>query len=140
MINTLRNFALPLVAFVLAFFAMALGQRAFEILLPALSERYMLQINASTWFLFLLEAACFFVVGYVLPKWLQSRWAMAWLLWPLVTLYTLALIVQPEYYAYFQLQSPAFYLIQGPFFIAGSALVLGYFAKRYLVQAARHAV
>jgi hypothetical protein len=140
MINAMRIIGLPFAAFVVAILVMALGQLAFEVLFPVLSDQSMLTIGVSTWFVFLLEAACFFVVGYVVPNWLRSRWALAWLLWPLAALYTLALILQPELYVYFQPQSPVFYVIQGPFFIAGAALIVGYLAKSQLVQAGRHAL
>jgi hypothetical protein len=130
MITASRNLLVVLTAFVGAFLVSALGQGAFSAVFPNLSSRGVGNTDISTYVLLLLIAFVFFLFGFAVPRWLRGGMPLVWLLLPIVSAYTIAIIGQPYVYRCSPFAFAGCWVVQSPFVVGAVAVVMGYMHRR----------
>ena len=135
MLTLSRNLVVVSLAFVAALLMATLGQRALSYFLPAFTARPVGSTDIGTLGLLVSLAVAFLVVGLLVPRWLRTRRPLLWLLFPLVAVYVVAIVAQPEVYRCNPLNDSSVAscsVILSPFVVSIAALVVGYLFGRSL--------
>ena len=143
MITASRNLLVVLSTFVAAMLVAALGQGAFSYLFPAFSGRIVGSTDIATYALLVLLALVCWLIGFLVPRWLRSKWPLLWLLLPIISVYLTAILGQP--YAYRCNPLNTTYLVScwmtlSPFIVGVVAVVAGYLFRGWKSGPFAHAV
>ena len=125
MINACRNFLISTAALIAAFLFAACGQGALLYLAPSLSDRLVGSTNLATYSLIPLLAVASLLSGFFVPRWLRTALPFAWLLFPIVCLYLIAVIGQPYAYRCNPLVVVGCWLMLFPFVVSAAAVAVG---------------
>ena len=85
--QVVRNASTAIAALASALIVGAALQKAFSLLWPALATRVVGYASV---------AVCFFICGFIAPRWIRSRFPLAWLLLPIAVVYAAAIIRTPR--------------------------------------------
>ena len=94
--QVVRNALTAIAALASALIVGAALQKAFSLLWPALATRVVGVADAGTYVGYASVAVCFFICGFIAPRWIRSRFPLAWLLLPIAVVYAAAIIRTPR--------------------------------------------
>ena len=128
--QVVRNALTAIVALASALIIGAVLQRAFSLLWPALASRVVGVTDVGTDIGYTLVAVCFFVCGFIVPRWISSRFPLAWLQLPIVGVYAVAIIRAPRILDCLPRWWSECWLIHSLFIVPMVACACGYFALK----------
>ena len=94
--QVVRNALTAIAALAAALIVGAALQKAFSLLWPALATRVVGAADVGTYVGYASVAVCFFICGFIVPRWIRSRLPLAWLLLPIAVVYAAAIIRTPR--------------------------------------------
>ena len=94
--QVVRNALTAIAALAAAVIIGAALQRAFCLLWPALAARVVGVTDVGTYVGYASVAVSFFVCGFIVPRWIKSRFPLAWLQLPIAGVYAVAIIRTPR--------------------------------------------
>jgi len=94
--QVVRNALTAIAALALASIIAAALQRAFCLLWPALAARVVGVTDVGTYVGYASVAVSFFSCGFIVPRWIRSRFPLAWLQLPIAGVYAVAIIRTPR--------------------------------------------
>jgi hypothetical protein len=94
--QVVRNALTAIAALASALIVGATLQKAFSLLWPALATRVVGVADVGTYVGYASVAVCFFICGFIAPRWIRSRFPLAWLLLPIAVVYAAAIIRTPR--------------------------------------------
>jgi len=94
--QVVRNALTAIAALASALIVGATLQKAFSLLWPALATRVVGVADVGTDVGYASVAVCFFICGFIVPRWIRSRLPLAWLLLPIAVVYAAAIIRTPR--------------------------------------------
>jgi hypothetical protein len=103
-------------------------QKAFSLLWPALATRVVGVADVGTDVGYASVAVCFFICGFIVPRWIRSRLPLAWLLLPIAVVYAAAIIRTPRILECLPRWWSGCWLIHSLFIVPLVACASGYFA------------
>jgi hypothetical protein len=123
-----RNALTALAALAAALIVGAALQRAFSLLWPALATRVVGVTDVGTYVGYASVAASFFICGFIAPRWIRSRFPLAWLQLPIAGVYAAAIIHTPRILDCLPRWWSGCWLIHSLFIVPLVACACGYFA------------
>ena len=126
--QVVRNALTTLAALAAALIIGAAFARAFSLLWPALASRVVGATDVGTCIGYASLAVSFFVCGLVVPRWIRSRFALAWLELPIAGVYAVAIIRAPRILDCLPRWWSECWLIHSLFIVPLVACAGGYFA------------
>ena len=123
-----RNALTAIAALALALIIGAALQRAFSLLWPALATRVIGVTDVGTYVGYASVAVSFFVCGFIVPRWIISRFPLAWLQLPIAGVYAAAIIRTPRILDCLPRGWSGCWLIHSLFIVPLVACACGYFA------------
>jgi hypothetical protein len=123
-----RNALTAIAALASALIVGAALQKAFSLLLPALATRVVGVADLGTYVGYASVAVCFVVCGFIAPRWIRSRFPLAWLLLPIAVVYAAAIIRTPRILECLPRWWSGCWLIHSLFIVPLVACACGYFA------------
>ena len=94
--QVVRNALTAIAALASALIIGAAPQRAFSLVWPALAGRVVGVTDVGTYIGYASVAVSFFVCGFIVPRWIKSRFPLAWLQLPIAGVYAVAIIRTPR--------------------------------------------
>jgi len=94
--QVVRNALTAIAALAAALIIGAALQRAFSLVWPALASRVVGVTDVGTYIGYASVAVSFFVCGFIVPRWIKSRFPLAWLQLPIAGVYAVAIIRTPR--------------------------------------------
>ena len=126
--QVMRNALTAIAALALALIVGAALQKAFSLLWPALATRVVGVADVGTYVGYASVAVCFFICGFITPRWIRSRFPLAWLLLPIAVVYAAAIIRAPRILECLPRGWSGCWLIHSLFIVPLVACACGYFA------------
>ena len=126
--QVVRNALTAIAALAAAVIISAALQRAFSLLWPALATRVVGVTDVGTYVGYGLIAVSFFVCGFVAPRWMSSRFPLAWLQLPIAGVYAAAIFRAPRILDCLPRWWSGCWLIHSLFIVPLVACACGYFA------------
>ena len=123
-----RNALTAIAALASALIIGAALQRAFLLLWPALASRVVGVTDVGIYVGYASAALSFFVCGLIVPRWIRSRFPLAWLLLPIAGLYAVAIIRTPRILTCLPRWWSGCWLIHSLFIVPLVACACGYLA------------
>ena len=124
----MRNAVTAIAALAAALIIGAALQRAFSLLWPALAARVVGVTDVGTYVGYASVAVSFFTCGFIVPRWLRSRFPLAWLELPIAGVYAAAIIHTPRILDCLPRGWSGCWLIHSLFIVPLVACACGYFA------------
>ena len=94
--QVVRNALTAIAALASALIVGAALQRAFSLVWPGLASRVVGVTDVGTYIGYASVAVSFFSCGFIVPRWIRSRFPLAWLLLPIAVVYAAAIIRTPR--------------------------------------------
>src|SRR2546426_11204330 len=94
--QVVRNAFTAIAALTSALIVGAALQRAFLLLWPALASRVVGLTDVGIYAGYASAALSFFICGLIVPRWIRSRFPLAWLQLPIAGVYAVAIISTPR--------------------------------------------
>jgi hypothetical protein len=126
--QVLRNALTAIAALASALIIGVALHRAFSLLWPALATRVVGIADVGTYIGYASVAVSFFVCGFTVPRWIRSRFSLAWLQLPIAGVYAAAIIRTPRILDCFPRWWSGCWLIHSLFIVPLVACACGYFA------------
>jgi hypothetical protein len=126
--QVVRNALTAIAALALALIVGAALQKAFSLLWPALATRVVGVADVGTYVGYASVAVCFFICGFIAPRWIRSRFPLAWLLLPIAVVYVAAIMRTPRILECLPRGWSGCWLIHSLFIVPLVACACGYFA------------
>jgi len=126
--QVVRNALTAIAALASALIVGAALQKAFSLLWPALATRVVGAADVGTYVGYASVAVCFFICGFIVPRWIRSRLPLAWLLLPIAVVYAAAIIRTPRILECLPRWWSGCWLIHSLFIVPLVACACGYFA------------
>ena len=126
--QVVRNALTASAALALALIVGAALQKAFPLLWPALATRVVGVTDIGTYVGYASVAVSFFICGFIFPRWIRSRFPLAWLLLPIAGVYAAAIIRAPRILDCLPRWWSGCWLIHSLFIVPVVACACGYFA------------
>jgi hypothetical protein len=126
--QVVRNAVTAIAALAAALIIGAALQRAFSLLWPALAARVVGVTDVGTYVGYASVAVSFFTCGFIVPRWLRSRFPLAWLELPIAGVYAAAIIHTPRILDCLPRGWSGCWLIHSLFIVPLVACACGYFA------------
>jgi hypothetical protein len=126
--QVLRNALTAIAALASALIIGVALHRAFSVLWPALATRVVGVTDVGTYVGYASVAVSFFVCGFIVPRWIRSRFPLAWLLLPIACVYAAVIIRTPRILDCFPRWWSGCWLIHSLFIVPLVACACGYFA------------
>ena len=126
--QVVRNALTAIAALESASIIAAALQRAFCLLWPALAARVVGVTDVGTYVGYASVAVSFFSCGFIVPRWIRSRFPLAWLLLPIAVVYAAAIIRTPRILECLPRWWSGCWLIHSLFIVPLITCACGYFA------------
>ena len=126
--QVVRNASTAIAALASALIVGAALQKTFSLLWPALATRVVGVADVGTCLGYASVAVCFFICGFIAPRWIRSRFPLAWLLLPIAVVYAAAIIRTPRILDCLPRWWSGCWLIHSLFIVPLVACACGYFA------------
>jgi hypothetical protein len=126
--QVLRNALTAIAALASALIIGVALHTAFSLLWPALATRVVGVTDVGTYIGYASVAVSFFVCGFIAPRWIRSRFPLAWLQLPIAGVYAAAIIRTPRILDCFPRGWSGCWLIHSLFIVPLVACACGYFA------------
>jgi len=126
--QVVRNALTAIAALTSASIIGAALHRAFLLLWPALASRIVGLTDVGIYVGYASAALSFFICGFIVPRWIRSRFPLAWLQLPIAGAYAVAIISTPRILACLPRWWSGCWLIHSLFIVPLVACACGYFA------------
>ena len=126
--QVVRNASTAIATLASALIVGAALQKAFSLLWPALATRVVGVAEVGTYVGYASVAVCFFICGFIAPRWIRSRSPLAWLLLPIAVVYAAAIIRAPRILECLPRWWSGCWLIHSLFIVPLVTCACGYFA------------